>query len=313
MGLRPLDKVSTPLDFRRLRYFIAIKEHGSLSGAARALRVAQPALTYHVAELERNLGITLLKRVARGVELTEAGTVFLRHARLVVSAVARAEESLHALRHDQGRRTIVRLGLIPSVAITISTSLMAKVAQALPGTTLSIVEGGTDQLEDMLRNDKLDMALTLGDLRRPRTKPILREALFLVSKHPRQKPLPETITFAEISKLNLILPTTRNPLRRLVDDAADRAGFPLTVSMEIDGQDSIKRAVAKGAGSTILSWHAAREEHVSGTLLAQQIVEPQIGRLLVLEHVEAADPHVSTLQDLLVDLLEERPGPKDAR
>ena len=57
------------LDLRRLRYFRAIVGHGSLAAASRALNVAQPALSHHLAELERLLGVTLLHRHSRGVAI----------------------------------------------------------------------------------------------------------------------------------------------------------------------------------------------------------------------------------------------------
>jgi LysR family transcriptional regulator, hca operon transcriptional activator len=69
------------LELRHLRYFIAVAEESTLVAAAKRLRVAQPALTRQIHDLEREVGVELFERGARGVELTAAGEVCLRSAR----------------------------------------------------------------------------------------------------------------------------------------------------------------------------------------------------------------------------------------
>src|SRR5258707_1257331 len=74
------------MDLRHLRYFIAVAEEGSLTVAAeKRLHTAQPSLSRQMRDLEAELGCALLTRSVRGVELTDAGKVFLAHARVVLS------------------------------------------------------------------------------------------------------------------------------------------------------------------------------------------------------------------------------------
>ena len=69
------------MDIKQLKYFVAIAEEGSLSAASVRLHVAQPSLSQHVIKIEEELGVQLLDRSPRGIVLTEAGQILLKHAR----------------------------------------------------------------------------------------------------------------------------------------------------------------------------------------------------------------------------------------
>jgi DNA-binding transcriptional LysR family regulator len=98
------------MDLRHLRYFQAVAEELSFSGAARRLRIAQPALSRAVQELEEACGVRLLDRNRRVVKLTPAGAVMLREAGLLFE---RWEESLRRVqRTAAGEEGELRLGYI---------------------------------------------------------------------------------------------------------------------------------------------------------------------------------------------------------
>src|ERR1700738_1984719 len=83
-----------PMELRHFRYFIAVAETGSLTEAAqRRLYTSQPSLSRQSLDLESEVGVELLSRSVRGVELTAAGTAFLDHARLVLMHVDAAVET----------------------------------------------------------------------------------------------------------------------------------------------------------------------------------------------------------------------------
>jgi len=78
------------MELRHFRYFVAVADERSFAQAARRLRVAQPALSKQVRDLEGELGVTLFHRLPRGVRLTRAGETFLIEARGTLDAAARA-------------------------------------------------------------------------------------------------------------------------------------------------------------------------------------------------------------------------------
>src|SRR5689334_22167778 len=88
------------MELRHMRYFIAVAEEGSVTLAAeRRLHTSQPSLSRQLRDLEREVGVPLLTRSARGVDLTAAGRAFLDHARLALSQVEAAGEAARRAAH----------------------------------------------------------------------------------------------------------------------------------------------------------------------------------------------------------------------
>src|SRR5260370_37885148 len=99
------------MELRHLRYFVAVAEAGSLTVAAeQRLHTSQPSLSRQIRDLESELGVQLLTRRPRGIELTPAGRTFLDHARLVLSQVGAASETAPTVAHPS--KTCATLGCL---------------------------------------------------------------------------------------------------------------------------------------------------------------------------------------------------------
>lgn len=112
----PQDAVpsSALVELRHLRYFIAVAESGSFRLASERINITQPAITRQIQDLESILGATLLKRTARGVELTQAGALYLREAHKALETVQAA--SLAVKRFVAGESGTLRLGVIDNAS-----------------------------------------------------------------------------------------------------------------------------------------------------------------------------------------------------
>ena len=95
-----LTSMGVGMELRHLRYFVAVAEAGSLTvAAARKLHTSQPSLSRQIRDLEDEVRAQLLRRSARGIELTPAGRAFLDHARSVLSQVEAAVEAARRAAH----------------------------------------------------------------------------------------------------------------------------------------------------------------------------------------------------------------------
>jgi DNA-binding transcriptional LysR family regulator len=142
------------VELRHLRYFIAIAEERSFTGAAERLWVAQPGLSTQMRRLEAELGVQLFERHPRGVKPTPAGEMFLERARV---AVAAADVALATGRDlETGMIGTLRLGLAAGAGWPLASELLLQFGQERPGVELTVVEAYGGALWRDLRAGRLD-------------------------------------------------------------------------------------------------------------------------------------------------------------
>jgi|SRR3954470_17559337 DNA-binding transcriptional LysR family regulator len=145
------------LELRHLRYFVAIAEEGSFTGAAERLWVAQPGLSTQIRQLEAELGVALFDRHARGVDVTEAGALFLERVRVALAAV----ETACATGRDLAAGVVgsLRLGVAGGARWRLTSDLLERFARERPGVELTVLEGHGGTLWRDLRDRRLDAVL----------------------------------------------------------------------------------------------------------------------------------------------------------
>ena len=148
------------MDPRRLLVFRAVAIAGSLAGAARELGWTQPAVSQHVRRLERDTGTPLVVREGRGVRLTEAGEVLVRHADAVHARLAAAEHEVAALADLRAGR--VRLAAFPSAAATLLPAALALLASEHPGVDVRLTEVEPPEAQSLLLAGSCDVAVVFG-------------------------------------------------------------------------------------------------------------------------------------------------------
>ena len=145
------------MELRHLRYFVAVAEAENVTRAAAKLRVAQPAVSRQIRDLEDELGLALLERSAKAVRLTDAGRIFLDESRAVL---ARAEEAVKAVRAIAGgTRGELHVGYAPSLTVQILPRALRRFQAEVPGVRVTLHDLSTEEMLAGLRENRLHVAL----------------------------------------------------------------------------------------------------------------------------------------------------------
>jgi DNA-binding transcriptional LysR family regulator len=145
------------MELRHLRYFVAVAEAENVTRAATRLRVAQPAVSRQIQDLEDELGVPLLERRANSIHLTDPGRLFLAEARAVLH---RADEAVAAVQAAAGgTRGELRVGYAPSLTVEILPRALRRFQAELPGVRVVLHDLSTEEMFAGVNDGSLDVAL----------------------------------------------------------------------------------------------------------------------------------------------------------
>ncbi|WP_194454779.1 LysR family transcriptional regulator [Bradyrhizobium sp. CCBAU 53421] len=167
------------MELRHLRHFVVVAEEGHITRAAERLGMQQPPLSQRIKAIESELGVQLFRRKARGVELTEAGRVFLNRARATLAQHDGAIEATRsAARGEQGR---LRVGVMPTALFHPFVPFAIRAFRtAFPMVSLTLDECLSKEALERLRNDQMDVAFMRAPLTEPQSlivNPLLVEPM----------------------------------------------------------------------------------------------------------------------------------------
>ncbi|MGI6230547.1 MAG: LysR family transcriptional regulator [Tractidigestivibacter sp.] len=145
------------MELRTLRYFVALVDEGTVTGAAKALHVTQPTLSRQLAQLEREMGRPLFERGHAGIELTEAGVTLNRHARRILELAEKAEEEVAA--PTSAVSGVVHIGAGETKAIALLARAMERTRKRYPSVTFDVHDGTADALMDDFLHGYFDVLL----------------------------------------------------------------------------------------------------------------------------------------------------------
>ncbi|MCF4988815.1 LysR family transcriptional regulator [Pseudomonas gessardii] len=235
----------------QLRAFDAVARDGSFTRAAARLFISQPAVTGHIKALEEHYQITLLRRTARRVELTEEGTKLAAITRSIFGLVDEAQTLLEANRQLlTGRLEVAADG--PHMVMP----MLARLRARYPGITVNLRLGNAQETLAALLSEHADVAvLTEVEPRKGVYLQPLRESricALVPAGHPWLAE-PAGIRLEQLDQVIMVLREPSSITRRTFDDACAKAGVQPRVLLELDSREAVTEAVAAELGVGVVS------------------------------------------------------------
>src|SRR5882757_5904024 len=243
------------MELRHLRYFVAVAEEGSLTVAAqKRLHTAQPSLSRQIHDLELELGVQLLIRGPRGVELTASGRVFLDHARVALLQVEAAGEA--ARRAAQPAKTSFAIGFLTGYEMDWLPAVMEMLRTELPSTEVVIHSQDSPDLAAGLMRGKIDMAFLRPEKQAPGLiyKLLRKDPLIVLMPRDHALAARSSIRPQDIAGETFIgVSATRAPtLKAVIDDYARRTGIGLKADHQAENIAMAISMVASTRGVSLL-------------------------------------------------------------
>jgi len=253
--------------------FHEVAKHKSFSKAAEELFISQPAVTKHIKELERKIGMGLIQRRRGGFSLTEGGKILFKHTHKISSHLMEIENLLENLKKDyQG---ILKIGTTESYSKGLMPKLLSGFQTSFPFIKIALDVGNSEEIEKSLlvyKNDLVLIAVTKKS-HRFESIPFLKEELVLIvsPNHPLARR--KTVSLKELERYPLIIRAKGSTTRRIILQAFKEVGIHPSLLIEAGSSEFIKQWVSEGKGVSIIVKRTVEDEEKRGIIKTIPLLE----------------------------------------
>jgi len=241
---------------RPLKYLIAVAEHGSYTHAAEALFVSQPTLSQQIKQLEESLELQLLDRSGRTVKLTDAGKIYVHHARRAWAELDLGARAIHDVRNLS--RGSLRLGWTP-ITDLLTCSILGEYNRLYPGITLTTLEMTADEIEMAVIENRIDFGIVFS--KPPSSKlrsldidshTLFKESFCLsIGNTHRRAGQRERMSAKELGRESLVLLNNTFAFRQQIERYFVDQGISPNIAIEADSLSVIMQIIQTGPLATI--------------------------------------------------------------
>ena len=297
---------------KQVTAFLAVAEAGSFTRAADQLKIAQPALSQAVRELEAELGLRLFDRTTRRVELTVAGREFREATARVVGDLDFAIRNARDLASRRRGRIVVAAP--PLLAANVLPSAIRDFARDFPEIEIALVDTPTLSIVDTVRSGGADCGVgtfAAGENGIERVS-LMRDRLQVFCRDDSPFARVRSVRWADLAGQPLVALTRDSAIRRLMEIGFESAEIQLNPTHEVHQIATALGMVQAGLGVSVLPAYA-RSGMLAQDIVAKPLTDPDIGRDIVLIHASgrSVSPAVSAFTPVLRKVLR-RLTPREA-
>lgn len=241
------------MEIFQLRYFVTLSEVLHFTQAANICYVTQSGLSQQIKKLEEELATPLFLRTGKKVQLTEAGTVFLKHAKRVLEDLESGKQAVVDLNNLIGGELRIGVTYIFGLLVLPVVELFAK---KYPDLKIIVEYGATEPLQNKLLHNELDMVLALStnEIELPMQKiPLFTSKLVMAVSKSNELAKLKQIPFKKLQDISLILPSRGFNSREFLDSLFEKENIQPKIPIELNAIHALLRIVENSDWATIVT------------------------------------------------------------
>ncbi|MBF8777499.1 LysR family transcriptional regulator [Pseudomonas fulva] len=291
------------MDFRQLRYFVAVYEEGHVGRAAERLSLSQPALSQQIRQLEHGLDLSLFERSNKRLLPTLAAHTLYNHALPLLDGLQRAREAMRNFK-GQALRTLA-IGVLQTVRPSLVPQLLERLRKAQPHLVVQIYELSGLEIEKRLISGTLDIGISYLPARQPGLHGVLLYEDELQLVIPATHPLKDfkKVSIHQAAELPMLMLGEEFQMRQIWQAQLASQGRRPQVQAEMNNMAGILDSLSHTSLATILPGRAKEAEQAQQGLLWKPLSEPRVPLKVGLVFRDAQRQQASI--ELLRGLLEE--------
>ena len=252
----------------KLITLLKVADTGNHTRAAEELSLTQPAVSQHIKQLEKELGIHIFNRVGGRLKPTQEGAIAIDYARRITTLYTNLTQELMDNRRKISR---LRVGITHTSESNVVTEALAQYSHQREGVIITIRTDTINNLYEMLRKFEVDLAIVEGNVSDPDISSLLLDTDFLVLALSKDHPLAQKsmVTINELRNEKMILRLPDSGTRNLFVAHLESHNMSLddfNVVLEVDNIATIKDLIGRNYGVSILAKSACMDEVKKGKL-----------------------------------------------
>jgi len=284
----------------KLYTLLEVSELKSFTRAAEHLSLTQPAVTQHIKQLERELGIKLFNRVGNEIKPTNEGIIVIQYAK---RDIALYEKMMQDILNEKNQTRRLTVGITHTAESNAVAEVLGNYCAKNSGTSITIISDTINNLYDMLKNYELDIAVVEGNIQDESINSLLLDTDSLVLVVSNNNPLAKRnmVTINELKKEKLILRRPSSGTRNLFTAHLESHNMSLhefNVILEVDNTATIKDLIRRDIGVSILARSVCLDELKKGKITVLPIENlSMIREINILYHRDFK--HIDILQNMM--------------
>jgi DNA-binding transcriptional LysR family regulator len=291
------------LDTLGVQAFISIADHASFQRAAKELHISQTAVTRRLQNLETHLGVKLIERTTRTLDLTATGRDFLPQARRLMSELSNALAEI--FESGKAHRGDVCIACVPTAGIQFLPRIIQEYSALFPDNRITVLDHSSAAVADAVLRREAELGINVAQTHHPdlSSTRLMTDQFALACRDDHPLANKKSLAWRELAPYPLIFAGQANANRSVLDQALGSSKVKLQLFYEVQRSSTALGLVAEGVAGAVVP-RLAMQKGAYPRLRAVALVDPIITRSLVLVRRNTA--HLSPAAQALYELIKRR-------